>query len=103
MAYLKEITTVERFMEQVTDRDPQPIIQVQGFRTDLKNKFIMNIIKNPTGEWELCNFFFEFSFRISQEFDDENRSMRDPEKQFEWNALFEELIIHPKVRLHTLF
>jgi len=100
MTYLKEIVDVVPYQNTLGTENLLHWLQIKGYRTDWNQLFEVEIFKDEAGEWGWFSASFEPN---EQEIDEELTSLKVPLNQEDWDALFEELIVHPKVRLHTLF
>lgn len=95
MTYLKEISSVKT----------GNTIIVKGYRTDSDYLFSMEIAQNENGNWvrKYTQFLHPDPMPSIDFYAESILTMFDPVKQEEWDHLFKELLVHPKVRLHTLF
>lgn len=99
--YLKEIVEVNAFRQRL-DKKIQTIVRIEGYRTDERDLFKVDIIKDETGRWVRFDSWFKKQSALAQ-IADNIRNRNDSTRTAEWDALFLELIDHPKVRMHLLF
>ena len=90
MALLRDITVV--LPDRV--RNDRKAIEIKGYRTDHEEEFFIQLIKK-SDEWALRLAFYP-SVKESETY----QYITDADN---WNMLIFELLLHPKVRLYTLF
>lgn len=102
MTYVKEIIDVESFLKTINGVS-HTAIRIKFSRCEFDRKFTMDLIKNSNGDWVKHVLNVERQNERKKTVEEQLKELEKSKYQAGWDVVIRELLVHPKVRMHTLY